>query len=87
MALEWFQRHLACPDCQQELEWHEQGPVVCACGFAIDPAGRYLLAVGQLSHRLTSYAIEPDGALRTLKQHPVGQNPNWVEIIALPGTA
>ena len=52
-------------------------------GFAIDPAGRYLLAVGQTSHRLSGYAIEPDGGLRKLKDHPVGQNPNWVEILDL----
>lgn len=54
-------------------------------GFRIDPAGRYLLAVGQLSHGMTSYAIDPaSGALRRLRSHPVGQNPNWVEIIDLP---
>ena len=28
-------------------------------GFAIDPTGRYLLAVGQLSDSMTSYAIDP----------------------------
>jgi 6-phosphogluconolactonase len=54
-------------------------------GFRIDPDGRYLLAVGQLSHSMTSYAIDPaSGALRTLKRYPVGQNPNWIEIIDLP---
>ncbi len=54
-------------------------------GFAIDPSGRHLLAVGQLSHRLTSYAIDQAaGALAPVSQIAVGQNPNWVEIIALP---
>jgi 6-phosphogluconolactonase len=54
-------------------------------GFAIDPSGRCLLAVGQLSHGLSSYAIDPaTGALARLAAHPVGQNPNWVEIIDLP---
>jgi 6-phosphogluconolactonase len=54
-------------------------------GFRIDPEGRYLLAVGQLSHGMTSYAIDPaSGALRKLKHYPVGQNPNWIEIIDLP---
>jgi 6-phosphogluconolactonase len=54
-------------------------------GFRIDLAGRYLLAVGQLSNTMTSYAIDQSsGALRRLEQHPVGHNPNWVEIVDLP---
>ena len=54
-------------------------------GFNIDPSGRYLLAVGQLSHRLSTYAIDPaTGALSRLEQYAVGRNPNWVEIVDLP---
>src|SRR5262245_5534808 len=54
-------------------------------GFAIDATGRYLLAVGQLSHSMTSYAIDPvTGKLSKLKQYPMGKNPNWVEIVNLP---
>lgn len=54
-------------------------------GFAIDPTGRYLLAVGQLSNSMTSYAIDKKtGALAKLMDMPVGKNPNWVEIVALP---
>jgi 6-phosphogluconolactonase len=54
-------------------------------GFAIDPTGRYLLAVGQLSDSMTSYAIDPaSGKLSSLKQYPMGKNPNWVEIVNLP---
>ncbi len=54
-------------------------------GFAIDPGGRYLLAVGQASHSLSVYAIAPDsGALTRFRQYPMGQNPQWVEIIELP---
>lgn len=54
-------------------------------GFNIDPSGRYLLAVGQLSNGMTSYAIDgATGMLTKLKQYPVGKNPNWVEIIDLP---
>jgi 6-phosphogluconolactonase len=54
-------------------------------GFAIDPSGRYLLAVGQLSNSMTSYAIDKKtGALTKLKETPMGKNPNWVEIVALP---
>jgi 6-phosphogluconolactonase len=54
-------------------------------GFNIDPSGRYLLAVGQRSHRMTSYRIDPaSGELTRLKTYPMGRNPNWVEIITLP---
>ncbi len=54
-------------------------------GFAIDPSGRYLLAVGQLSHGLSSYAIDQStGKLTKLKEYPMGKNPNWVEILDLP---
>lgn len=52
--------------------------------FAIDRAGRYLLAVGQLSDSMTTYAIGPAGELSRLSATPVGRNPNWVEIITLP---
>ena len=52
--------------------------------FNIDPAGRYLLAVGQLSNSMTSYAIDKTtGKLTKLKEYPVGKNPNWVEIVNL----
>ncbi|TWT13528.1 beta-propeller fold lactonase family protein [Reyranella sp. CPCC 100927] len=54
-------------------------------GFAIDPSGRYLLAVGQLSHALSSYRIDADtGRLTRLAAYPMGQNPNWIEIVTLP---
>lgn len=54
-------------------------------GFNVDPSGRYLVAVGQLSHAVTLYAIERDsGALKPLKSYSLGQNPNWVEIVSLP---
>lgn len=54
-------------------------------GFNIDPSGRYLLAVGQLSHALSSYRIDAcSGQLLKLKEYPMGKNPNWVEIVELP---
>lgn len=54
-------------------------------GFNIDSTGHYLLAVGQLSHGMTSYAIDgASGKLTRLRQYPMGQNPNWVEIVDLP---
>jgi 6-phosphogluconolactonase len=52
-------------------------------GFAIDPSGRYLLVVGQLSHHLSCFVIDTDtGDLRLQQRIPVGQGPNWVEILA-----
>jgi len=54
-------------------------------GFNIDPSGHHLLAVGQLSHGLSSYRIDADGGqLTKLKAYPMGKNPNWVEIVELP---
>ncbi len=54
-------------------------------GFNIDPSGGYLLAVGQLSHALSSYQISAhSGQLTKLKDYPMGKNPNWVEIVDLP---
>lgn len=54
-------------------------------GFAIDPWGRFLLAVGQRSHQLTVYAIDAgSGRLEARARYPMGQNPNWVEIVDLP---
>lgn len=54
-------------------------------GFAIDPSGRWLLSVGQLTNGLSVHAIDgTTGALTRVKQLPVGRNPQWVEIVALP---
>ena len=54
-------------------------------GFNIDSSGRYLLAVGQLSHRMSSYQIDADNEkLTKLNEYPMGKNPNWVEIVDLP---
>ena len=53
-------------------------------GFQID-SGRYLLAVGELSNALSSYAIDPEsGKLTKLKDYPMGESPNWIEIVDLP---
>jgi 6-phosphogluconolactonase len=55
-------------------------------GFAIGPDGRSLIAVGQASHRLSHYAIDAGhGGLTKLADQAVGHNPNWVEIVELPG--
>jgi len=54
-------------------------------GFNIDPYGRYLICVCQRSHSATVYAIEQEtGALAALRSYPVGQSPNWVEVVRLP---
>ena len=53
-------------------------------GFAIDPSGSFLLAVGQQSHHLAVYAIDRQtGSLAQRERYPMGQNPNWVEIVDL----
>ena len=54
-------------------------------GFAIDPRGRFLLAVGQESHHLSVYQIDPQtGGLAALERHATARNPNWIEIVDLP---
>ena len=54
-------------------------------GFAVDPSGRWLLAVGQASHHLSVHAIDPaSGRLEQYGRYAVGRNPNWVEIVELP---
>ena len=53
--------------------------------FNIDPSGKVLLAVGELSNSMTSYAIDKkSGKLTKLKEYPMGKKPNWVEIVKLP---
>ena len=43
------------------------------------------MAVGQLSHGLSSYAIDPaSGILTKIKEYAVGCNSNWVEMVDLP---
>jgi 6-phosphogluconolactonase len=54
-------------------------------GFNIDPTGRYLAAVGELSDSMTVYAIDQtSGALAKLKSYATGKKPNWVEFLNLP---
>jgi 6-phosphogluconolactonase len=50
-------------------------------GFAIDPSGHVLIAVGELSNAMSVYAIDPaSGALKQLAS--VGKKPNWVEFVS-----
>lgn len=51
-------------------------------GFNIDPRGKFLLAVGMDSASLTVHGIDPNsGELKNVHQYPMGQQPNWVEIV------
>jgi 6-phosphogluconolactonase len=53
-------------------------------GFAIDPRGRFLLAVGLASNAMTIHAIDPArGSLAPVKRYLLGDRPNWVEIVDL----
>ncbi|KMT63645.1 beta-propeller fold lactonase family protein, partial [Catenovulum maritimum] len=53
-------------------------------GFSIDPSGQFLISAGQVSNTISVYKIEQNtGRLTSRKTYPVGENPNWVEIINL----
>jgi 6-phosphogluconolactonase len=53
-------------------------------GFAIDPRGKFLLAVGMDSGAMTVHAIDAaSGALSVAGHYPMGTQPNWVEIVDL----
>ena len=55
-------------------------------GFAIAPDGRFLLCAGQQSGNVAVYAIHPaEGALTRLAACEAGGNPNWIEIVDIPG--
>jgi len=52
--------------------------------FAIDPSGRFLVSLGELSGRARVHGIDPrNGRLRTLRDYEVGTKPDWVEIVRL----
>ncbi len=52
-------------------------------GFAIDPQGKFLVAAGQASDKISwIYAIDQaSGALKLLDRYPTGKGANWVEIV------
>ena len=53
-------------------------------GFAVEPAGRFLLCAGMRSGTVGVYAIDAvSGALERIGGVPVGAGPNWIEIVAL----
>ena len=51
-------------------------------GFRIDPTGRFVVVSGEKSDTLSTYAIEPNGALRPIGKFPTGKGSNWVEIVS-----
>ena len=52
-------------------------------GFAIDPSGLFLAAVGELSDSMSVYTIDQtSGVLSKQASYPVGKKPNWVEFVA-----
>jgi 6-phosphogluconolactonase len=52
-------------------------------GMAIDHEGAHLLVVGQLSNHLSRYRIDPSsGQLTAVQRLPLGQNPNWIEVMS-----
>lgn len=51
-------------------------------GFQIDASGRWLIAAGQVSNAVTLYRIDREsGRLTPTQRLPVGQGPNWIEIV------
>jgi len=52
-------------------------------GFGIDSQGKFLLSVGLDSNHMTIYGIRANGSLDPMKQHAMGKQPNWVEIVDL----
>jgi 6-phosphogluconolactonase len=53
-------------------------------GFAIDPSGRFAVVAGEVSHGVSSNAIDPaTGGLRAVSRIEAGLAPNWVEIVDL----
>lgn len=52
-------------------------------GFAIDPAGRFVVVAGEKSTTLSVHAIGTDGSLGAPRQFAGGRGGNWVAMVAL----
>jgi 6-phosphogluconolactonase len=52
-------------------------------GFAVDPAGKYVVVSGEKSETISVYSIEDNGMLRFLDRYPTGKGSNWVEIVSI----
>lgn len=52
--------------------------------FAIDPFGRFLVATGLEVKSLITFSIDREtGALKKLAETPMGDGPNWIEVVRL----
>ena len=51
--------------------------------FNVSPDGKFLIATGQKSGKLTTYRIEDDGRLTRLKTIDAGKTPWWVLIVPI----
>jgi 6-phosphogluconolactonase len=52
--------------------------------FNISPDGKLLVAVGQKSGNLATFAIDDKGHLKRLATTKAGINPWWVEFVKIP---
>lgn len=52
-------------------------------GIAITPDGRWLIASGEKSAVIGSYAIKEGGELQRVAEAPVGKDANWVAIVSI----
>ncbi len=54
-------------------------------GFAIEKAGKYLLAAGEKSHHVSCYEIDVDtGELKFVSRARAGKGTNWGSVVDLP---
>ena len=51
-------------------------------GFRIHPNGKFIVVSGELSDKISVYAIGASGALTLLQKSPTGKGSNWVEIVS-----
>jgi 6-phosphogluconolactonase len=51
-------------------------------GFRIHPNGKFIVVSGELSDKISVYAIGASGALTLLQKYPTGKGSNWVEIVS-----
>ena len=50
-------------------------------GFAIEPAGKFIVVAGEKSDTISSYAIGSDGIPKPVAKCETGKGSNWVEIV------
>jgi 6-phosphogluconolactonase len=56
-------------------------------GFAISPSGKYLIAAGEKSDKISAYKINrKTGDLKLKGRYPVGKDPIWVRIVDFDDT-